>query len=150
MKPENVKRQLLGTYLAVVRNSVGARTFRNFFADVNGKHTDVMQDGRRSCAFFVSFILTGFGLAKRIHGTVDATIRDLLESGWVVVNQPAHGDVLVWEEKEVAGHWNKHIGFYIGADTAVSNDSKSGVPKKHHWTNKGKRKVEKIFRNPSL
>ena len=46
---------------------------------------------------------------------------------------------------------HKHIGFYDGNNEAISNDSKSGTPQKHHWTygekdGKPVRKIIAVYR----
>jgi hypothetical protein len=144
------------SYIAVIKNSVGANTWRNFYAKVDDKKVDIMQDGDLSCAFFVSSILSLFGLIKHPHTTVESTIKDMEESGWQEIKKPKIGSVLIWEaitdsKEEV----HRHIGFYIGNKTAISNSSKKRVPVKHHWTfgeKNGKpiRKIEKIFWHKKL
>jgi hypothetical protein len=86
---------VLETYLAVIKNSVGSKMFRNFYAEVNGKPTDIMKNGDVSCAFFASSILVLFKLIKETHGTVDSTINDLKESGWLEIKKPKAGSVLI-------------------------------------------------------
>ena len=145
MKP-SVERLMRDTYLAVVQNSVGTWMFREFYVRMDGKKVDAMGDGRRSCAFFVSSILTIFGLIERIHATVDVTVEDLKKSGWRQVKEPKPGDVLVWEKQEIGGNTNRHIGFYVSGGLAISNSYSHGVPTEHHWTYGGTRMVETIFR----
>lgn len=123
------------TYLAVIKNSVGSKTWRNFYAKVNNQKTDIMKDGDLSCAYFVSSVLKLFNLIIEIHGTVDGTIRDLEKTGWRKIKDPKVGSVLVWEAKEGKNNENhKHIGFYLGDDVAISNSSKSGKIAEHHFT----------------
>lgn len=156
-KPQNIKPIIFefDTLLAVVKNSVGSKAFRNVYAEVGDKKTDILRDGDLSCAFFVSSVLTMLKLCKEIHCTVDSTVKDLLVSGWAVIKKPKVGSILVWEEKFSSGGKNKHIGFYIGKNQAVSNNTKLGSVAKHHWTfgkkgNKPKRKVELILWNEKL
>ncbi len=149
-----VKFRLLDSYLAVIKNSVGSRMFRNLYASVAGVTTDVSRDGQLSCAFFVSSVLTMLALAKSSHATVTSTIRDLRESGWqeVPINgaEPLPGSVLVWEKIDFGdNNLHGHIGFYIGNGTAISNDETTGVPAAHPWLSP-KRKIEFIFWHPKL
>ena len=81
-----------------------------------------------SCAFFVSAILTLVGLAKSIHGTVDSTVKELVESGWVEITEPKIGAVVVWEKEIVDGEEHKHIGFCVSHNEAISNSSIKKVP----------------------
>ena len=142
---------LLDNYLALVRNSIGSNLFRNLYAKVDGQRQDITNNGELSCAFFVSSILTILKLIKEIHLTVDSTVSDLQESGWVVVQEPKPGCVLVWEKKKRAdGKEHPHIGIYIGNSLAVSNLLKQGCPGKHDWTFGSQRKVELILWNQKL
>ncbi len=139
------------SYLAVIKNSVETKMFRNFYAKVNGKKRDIVREGELSCALFVSSLLTMFGLIQRIHGTVDGTVFDLEKSGWKKVPSPKPGDVLVWEARLQGKEIHKHIGFSIGRDQAVSNSSKKGVPVQHHWLfGRIHRKVIAIYRKIAI
>lgn len=139
------------TYLAVINNSQGASLWRNFYAKVNGRETDITQNGNLSCAFFVSTLLVTFSLIKRIHATVKGTIKDLKKSGWRMIKNPRKGSILIWEaKKEDDGKSYEHIGFYMGDKTAISNSSRVGKPVLHHWTFGVKngapvRKIKAIF-----
>ncbi len=161
MKKEKVIPILFDTYIAIIKNSVGSKIFRNSYAKVNGKKKDILRNGKLSCAFFVSSILALFPLFGLIkyppHGTVDGTIRDLEESGWEKIKNPKVGSILVWEKIDYGNkNFHKHIGFYIGGSKAISTSNvKHGKPTIHHWTygikgNQPIRKVEAIFWNKKL
>lgn len=159
MSKPDIKLNFFETYLAVIKNSVGSRMFRNFFMEIDGKKIDATRDGVVSCAYVVSNILHMFPSLKLIrepHLTVVSTVKDMLENGWVEISDLRPGAILVWEPKMIAGSMNPHIGFYIGDDKAVSNFYETGVPAEHHWTY-GKnadgspvRKVEKILWHKNL
>ncbi len=137
---------IFDTYLAVIKNSVDSKLFRNFYAKVNGKRSDIMRNGELSCAFYVSSILALFKFIKKMHGTVDSTIEDLKKCGWKKIRKPAIGSILVWEKVGFGDNdVHKHIGFFIGNNKAVSNSFKFGYPIKHDWRFNGKRKVETIL-----
>lgn len=157
MKKQKVIPILFDTYIAIIKNSVGSKMFRNSYAKINGKKTDILKNGMLSCAFFVSSILVLFKLIREIHGTVDGTVRDLEQSGWKKIAKPKVGSVIVWEKIDFGNkNFHKHIGFYIGNNKAISTNSfKKGQPVIHHWTyeikrNKPIRKVEAIFWNKKL
>lgn len=159
MSKPNIKIHFFETYLAVIKNSVGSKLFRNFFMEIDGKKIDATRDGIVSCAYLVSNILHMFPSLKLIrepHLTVSATVKDLKESGWTEIAEPRIGAILVWEPKMAAGSLNAHIGFYIGDDKAVSNFYETGMPAEHHWTSGTNadgspvRKVEMILWNPAL
>jgi hypothetical protein len=140
------------TYLAVIKNSVGSKCFRNSYAKIGGKKTDILKNGSLSCAFFASSILRMFDLIKDLHATVGGTIKDLRKSGWREIKTPKIGSILVWEAKKGNDGVHKHIGFYIDKDRAISNDAKSRTPEIHHWTygiknGRPARKIETIFWN---
>lgn len=159
------------TYLALVKNSAGAKTFRNSYAEVGppatpvsglarragGKKKDILENGGLSCAFFVSSILIICGLIKDIHATVGGTQKDMEKSGWIKIRKPKIGSVIVWEavefSKQSGAH--KHIGFYVGKNKAISNHHKKGFPVVHHWTfgeknGKEGRRVEAVYWNKKL
>jgi hypothetical protein len=147
------------SYLAAVRDSVGSRMFRHLYAfDEQGKRSDILRDGRLSCAYYVAFILYHFKLINEPHATVVSTIKDMEKHGWTTVDVPEAGDVLVWEPsiEHVEDESHEHIGFYVGNERAVSNSSKKSEIVEHDWTfgvdNEGNpnRKVIRILRPPSF
>lgn len=139
------------TYLAVIKNSIGSKLFRNFYAKVNGKKTDIMRNGELSRAFYVSSVLTLFKFIKNIHGTVDSIVKNLEESGWRKIDKPKIGSILVWERIDFGNSdIHKHIGFFIGGNEAVSNSYRLGRPVSHSWNFNGKRKVDMILWNPRI
>lgn len=142
---------IFDTYLVVIKNSVGSKLFRNFYAKVNGKKTDIMRNGELSCAFYISSVLALFKFIKKVHGTVDSTVKDLKESGWTQVSKPKIGSVLVWERIDFEdGDAHKHIGFFVGGNKAISNSYKLGYPVEHNWDFNDKRKIDLILWNLKL
>jgi len=139
-------------YLAFIRNSIGGGSWRNLFALVNGEVKDILNNGELSCAYFVATVLKTFNLIKEVHATVSGAVNDLLLFGWEEAVNPEPGDIIVWTEKiDEKGEGHKHIGFYLGNNEAVSNDSKTGLISKHHLTFGEKdgrpvRTIEKILR----
>jgi hypothetical protein len=139
------------TYLAVIKNSVGSKMFRNVYAKVNGKKNDITKDGDLSCAFFVSSILVLFKLIKEIHTTIDGTTKDLEDFGWIEIKKPKLGCILVWAEKDFGNNeLHKHIGFYVGREKAISNSSNKKYPTEHNWDKYDGRKVKQILWHPKL
>lgn len=134
------------SFLAMIKNSLCTRMFRNCIGTKNGEEIDLTEDGELSCAFFVSCILMIFGFIKDWHLTVGGTITDLRESNWQETDEPVIGAVLVWESQE--GH--RHIGFYLGDQQAISNSSSRKFPTQHHWTFNGSRRIIHIFWHRSL
>ena len=155
-KPLDVKVILKESYIKAIKNSVGSNLFRNFYAFVNGKKKDILEDGTLSCAAFTSSILYLFKLTADMHATVRGTAADLEKFGWTKIKKPREGAVLVWEAQEFGnGEAHKHMGFYIGKNKAISNSYKKRYPILHHWTFGTKngrpvRKVEQIFWNKKL
>jgi len=158
MKKQKVIPIIFDTYIAVIKNSMGSKIFRNFYAKVDNKKTDIVKNGGLSCAWFVSSLLYLSKLIKDVHVTVDGTIKDLEQSGWKKIEKPKIGSVIVWEKIDFGNkNFHKHIGFYFGNNKTVStsSNSKKGQPVIHHWTygikrNKPGRKVEAIFWNKKL
>lgn len=156
MPSKHIKPLLFESYIAFIKNSVGARTFQNLYAVINGKKKDVMQHGDLSCAFFVSSVLTLFQLAHSRHATIKTTLKDMEQNGWVRIRKPKEGCVLVWDELMASdGKSHNHIGFYIGNKKAISNHPQKRLPLAHHWTfgitkHRPKRKVLSMWWHPRL
>jgi uncharacterized protein YfaT (DUF1175 family) len=134
MAEEKPQRLQFKTYIQMIRNSVSSGMFRNWYiktAELG--EFDAMKGGEDSCAFYVSGLLKIFSKINSIHGTVASTAKDLIESGWQEVNEPKPGDVLIWEAQQFGDKSQRHIGFYIGDQKAVSTS----------WTDN---KAEQIFR----
>lgn len=143
------------SYLKAIENGVGSKLFRNLYFEIKDKKTDILKNGRLSCAVFVSWILKNFDLTKGGHATVDGTIKDLKKSGWRKIKKTKTGAVIIWEEKNYSYGPHKHIGFFIGNNKAISNSYKLKTPVKHHWTfgvknGKPVRKVEEIWWHSKL
>lgn len=133
MQVDQVIKNLPKSFMAIVQNSVGSRSWQNFHAAVDGVEQDVLRGGELSCAYFASSILATFGMIDRSHATVLTIIEKLPEYDWHQVDQPKPGDLLVWENVKIGNESHSHIGFYIGDDQAISNSSKQKVPIKHDW-----------------
>lgn len=132
----------------MIHNAIGTNQFRTLYALVGEKKRDIMHDGDLACAFFVSFILSGFSLIKSMHGTVDGTVKDLKSSGWRRIKTPKSGCIIVWEALvDKNGESHKHIGFYIGGGKAISNNSKKKSPSVHPYLN---RKITALYWNTKL
>lgn len=147
-------------YLTQIENSAKGENwiFRNFYVEKEGRIEDSLEDGKNSCAVLVSYILYSFNSLleftgkkhwlRFIHMTVISTEKDMLENGWFKIKKLKRGAVIIWEEK--TGQWDdlphRHIGFYIGNNMAISNDSRgAGFPWKHHITYNGVRRIAKIY-----
>lgn len=141
---------LYPTYLEMIKRSVGSPMFRSSLALVNGKKKNLLENGRISCAFYVSSLLLMFKLIKDQHATVSGTVVDLKKFGWKKITRPKPGCVVVWEKDDYGAGDHEHIGFYIGSNKTISNSSKKHCPTVHHWTYKGKRKVKLLLWHPRL
>ena len=129
--------QLLPSYLAAIKNSVGSNLFRNEFYLIDGKSIDVLDDGDLSCATYVTGILYLFNLISERHTTVIETLKDLSASGWYELKRPRPGAVIHWgfmKRDDGTQGTHHHVGFWLDPDTAVSNDSGTRVIWKHHPT----------------
>lgn len=158
MADPNITKLVYKSYMAVIRNSVGANIWRNFYALDHGTERDVLNDGTHSCSFFVSSITTLFGMSKSVHMTVDSVVNDLLENGWEEAAQPRPGAVLVWEAQDFGPEGSfTHLGFYAGEERAISTSTSKRTPAEHDWLFRDNqpegfplRGVEKILWNKKL
>lgn len=152
---KKIKSLLKDSYLAMIKNSQDCKMFRNFYALINGKKQDILNNGEFSCAFFVSSILVIFGLVKKTHCTVMSVLKDMEGSGWtkIKLEKIKPGSVILWEGKKDGKDVHKHLGFYIGENKAISNAFyfyKKREPFIHHFTYNGKRKIETVFWHKNL
>jgi len=171
-KKQNVVPVLKNSYLRAIRNSIGTKLFRNFYAKVDGKSRrkasrmleiqtlpsaekisakkDILHDGDLSCAYFVSCVLKIFDLIGKTHLTVEGTEADMKKAGWKIVKVPNKGSVLVWEKKKFGKEEHSHIGFFIGNGKAISNSAKNKIPVEHSFTFGGKRRIQAIYWHKKL
>jgi hypothetical protein len=138
-------KDIKNSYLAAINNSVGSRLWQNFYIVDGESKVDVMRSGGLSCAFYVSTILSMFGLINKVHATVKSTVKDLKENGYLETKSPTQGDVIVWEAKDFNGEVHAHIGFWWNETTAVSNSDLNGFPIFHHINFYGSRKVQTFY-----
>lgn len=138
------------TYLAVIKNSIGSEMFRHNYALVDNAQHDILKDGELSCAFFVSFVLRGFGLIKDLHARTLGTIKDLEASGWRTTETPHEGDVVIWEEQQQKSGIYPHIGFYIDEQTVISHRDTKRTPILHSLTFDGTRAVTAYYTHDFL
>lgn len=137
--------------------------FRNFYVDKDGNKLDALDNGRLSCAVLLSSILYLQNSSlefnnkpkwiKFVHANVPSTVKDMEENGWYEIDKLIPGAVIVWEKRDASGSENWHMGFFIGDEMAVSNDSgrgNSGFSRKHHYTYNDTRKIEKIYWHQAL
>lgn len=130
------------TYLKVIQNSIGSHLFRNFYIENHGQKKDILEDGKLSCAFFVSSLLKQFNYIPEVHTTVDGLIEDL-SSNWkeISVTDARPGDLLLWEKEGEYGH----IGFAISPDEAISNSTEKRAPHLHTHDFDGTRPASKAY-----
>ena len=137
------------TLQAMLIASVGTKMFQHVYVKVEGKQKDVMQKGELSCAFYVSSMLSMFGLIDKSHATVRTTEKKLMEHGWKRARTFKFGNVLIWDAtRQSDGH--QHIGFYLGNQKAISNSSMKKVPHIHHVTYQRKRPVLRMYCHDAL
>lgn len=140
-KAVSVEPLFFENYIASIRSSMDSKMFQKFYCSVNGKKTEVLDNGRLSCAAFVTFVLKLFSLVSDMQITVHRAMDDMAKSGWHEVKEPRVGAVIVWAEKQsekdstsnIQASVHKHIGFYIGNGQAVSNSSLAKSPVAHAW-----------------
>ncbi len=143
---KKIKIDKFKTYLKMIKNSVGSRVFRNLYIIEEEKSKDILKDGKLSCAVFVSGILFLNNLIDKPHATVTGVIKTLQKIGWTKTEarKIPHGAIIVWGKNSVSKSNHRHIGFYIGAKKAVSNNSLNGFPVMHNLE-KDERKIESIW-----
>lgn len=135
LKEEGKPLDLPRTYRALIEGSLESRQYLRLYVHGHDGAIDVIGNGRFACAFYTSSILTLTTLISQVHTTVFETIEDMVRSHWFQVDSLEPGAVIVWGPKMCSdGNHHKHIGFYLGDDTAISTDGVTGIPTKHHVT----------------
>lgn len=148
MDNKKLKPNFRKNYFKIIENSLGTKIFRNFYTEKPGK--DIIESGKLSCAWYASTILVLSGFIDKPRLTVDSLEEDLIKNGWEEIKNMKKGAVIIWEAKEARGSNNRHIGFCISKNKAVSNDPQKGYPTIHHCTfgvknKRPERKIEKIY-----
>ena len=137
------------SYLQMIKNSVGTKMFRNLYLEKDGRKIDATKNGELSCAYFVSNVLSIWGMIEEGHATIKRTIEDMEKSEWEKISKKKikPGDVIVWEEKVFNNHEKHcHMGFYIGNKRAISYSHRAKVPTAHVWDYNDKRKIIAVYR----
>ncbi len=129
---------------ALIKNSLGIKLFRNAYFKKNKKVEDICKNGKLSCAFYVSTLLKIVNLVENIHYTVKGTLKDMERSGWRESKILIAPCVVVWSK--LNNHY--HLGFYVGDNKFVSNNSSKGIIKVH--PNFKNRKIVKIYCHKNL
>ena len=129
-----VKKLVLESYLAMVKNSLGAKVWQNYYAEVDGEKLDILYGGSDACAWFVSSVLVMHKLIASSHATVTSTIEDLEKSKWHKIAKPKPGAVIVYEPLTFQdGSTHEHVAIYIGDERAISTSYQKAVPIEHDW-----------------
>ena len=151
MKKPNVVLLPKKSYLSHIANSVQSGAYHHFFALVDDAETEIIKDGDKACALFVSSALAAFGLLPHCDVTVHRVLRLMLENGWEKTTELKKGCIIVWEEVvNGKGTSRKHIGFYMGNSVAVSNSSKDRCPTMHPHVRYAERGIESLWWHPAL
>lgn len=137
-------------YLNALPTFEGSKSFRNVYAEINDEIKDLTEDGNLSCSFFVSAYLLrftsvslNFKLINEIHLMVPSTIKDLISCGWYEIKDLKPGAIIYWGISSETNH--THIGFYLGNNQAISNNSKDKIVTIHPISSTSGRNVEKIY-----
>ena len=114
-------------YLDSLPTFGGSKSFRNVYAEIDGKIKDLTENGNLSCSFFVSSYLLrftsvslNFKLINEIHLTVPGTVKDLKTCGWYEIKDLKTGAIITWKNSSKSQH--PHIGFYLGNGKFISNN----------------------------
>jgi hypothetical protein len=117
-------------FVKFIENSVGINTFRNLYmTDDSGLEFDAANNGKKSCALFVTAILTMFKLIDGMHSTCSGTLRYVSNAeNWSITSNPLPGDLVFWNPiNDTTGH----VGFYVNDGKVISNSDLDGYPIEH-------------------
>lgn len=116
----------------ILERSVGSSLFRTLYGERGDVLEDVINDGDLACAFFVSTLLSMFGLLSRgVHTTVTKTLQDMLVSDWNETTHPEALAVVLWKEKMGSdGKPHFHIGICTDDTFAIEHSAVTKSPRK--------------------
>lgn len=117
-------------YLKFIENSAGSNTYRNLYmVDEKGNEFDASQNGKKSCALFVTGILKMFNRVDNLHSTCSGTLKYIREADtWAQTSNPQAGDLVFWDAtQEDTGH----VGFFLDEARSISNSEEDGHPMIH-------------------
>lgn len=117
-------------FVKFIENSVGINTFRNLYmTDDSGLEFDAANNGKKSCALFVTAILTMFKRIDGMHSTCSGTLRYVSNAeNWSITSNPLPGDLVFWNPiNDTPGH----VGFYVNDGKVISNSDLDGYPIEH-------------------
>ncbi|HSX28693.1 MAG TPA: hypothetical protein VLF60_04565 [Candidatus Saccharimonadales bacterium] len=121
--------------MSAIAGEVGSTDYQHYYVrdPETGEEVDVLEDGRESCAFFVSNVLEDQGLLPCAHATTESTMQCMRENGWEPDEEERIGDVVAWFPEPYTQY---HLGFVVGPGLYVSHSSRSCVPTVHDssWT----------------
>lgn len=126
-----VVRRVFDSYLAFTNNSISSHSWSQYYADINGVKTEIVHDGDRACAYFVSSILRIFNLIELVHMTVPSVIADMKKSDWYQIESARVGAVIVYDSIKIKNKSFPHIGICVSDNKVVSNSDKTGTPIEH-------------------
>lgn len=118
---------------AALEGSVGTAQYRTLYRRMpDGTLDDVIDNGDLGCAYFVSSMLSAFGLISHgVHTTVRMTLSDMQESGWIEVGDPEPGSVVLWGEKHGDdGRPHFHMGICVDPTHAIEHSAITKSPRK--------------------
>lgn len=132
LEEEEYPLALRESLLAVLEGSLGTAMFRTLYRTLDSGLDDVIDDGDLACAFYLSTILSMFGLTSGgVHTTVRLTLDDMEASGWVKVETPEPLAVVLWGEKQGDdGRRHFHIGFCVDETTAIEHSAITKSPRR--------------------
>ncbi len=147
------------TYIRTIENAEGTRLFNSIFVKKTGSDTviDVCGDGEKSCAYFVSSVLTLVGIFDKPSTTV-ATVQNRMSTGGfmeISTNEIEAGDIVIWEKQLLNNEENEHIGFALNKEEAMSTYFRERKVTRHPLTfgatpERPERKIDRAFRPPFL
>ncbi len=116
----------------IAKNFLGSKGFSQFFDQAG---IDILDNGDKSCAIFISTVLVMTRLIDGVSFTVKGILWRIENSNrFMRINKPSlqklqKGDIIVWSAISQGG--NEHVGIYIGDGMAISNRSALGAPGEH-------------------
>ncbi len=139
------------TYIKMIENSVGSNMFNSVYVKNkdSSEVTDVLENGKYSCAYYVSSLLFLLGLIDCPHALVSTVKTVISTSGdWEVADKAEAGDVVFWNKVTFEdGTENAHVGFALNNQEAVSTSSNQKTVVKHSISLQG---VDVVFRRKSF
>lgn len=139
------------TLAAMIGGSLNSPMFRHWYVlDDKGGVKDDAEEGKYSCAFYVSVLLQTVGLADGVYPHMDHLMDSMKRCGWRELDEEEDDTdimVVVWGTE----YGNRHLGFaFADSEKAISHSSFASCPVRHDRVLRDGKTIARRWAHPDL